>query len=89
MSLNDWSLIIFGTTLALYMAIYFAMFSKPHLVSFLAVFILWSISTGVKLVYGLVTDQIGFVLLFFLDLIMIFLVFIIAGRYVNDNSDDG
>lgn len=89
MSLNDWSLVIFGSTLALYMVIYFAMFSKPSVVSFLFVFILWSITTGVKLVYGLVTDQIGFVLLFFLDLAMMLLVFIIAGRYINDNSNDG
>lgn len=89
MSLNDWSLIIFGSTLALYMMIYFAMFSKPNVVSFLFVFILWSISTGVKLVYGLVTDQIGFVLLFFLDLVMMLLVFAISGRYINDNSNAG
>lgn len=87
MSLNDWSLVFFGATFALYMAIYYAMFTKPHTITFLFTFLLWAISMGVKLVYGLATDQIGFVLLFFLDLLMIFLVFIIAGRYLNDNQD--
>lgn len=87
MSLNDWSLIFFGSTFALYMMIYFAMFTRPHMITFIFMFIIWSSNMGVKLVYGLATDQIGFVLLFFLDLLMIFLVFVIAGRYVNDNSE--
>jgi hypothetical protein len=88
MSLTDWSLIVFGSTLALYMAIYFTMFTQPHVATFLFTFVIWAINMGVKLVYGLATDQIGFVLLFFLDLFMIFLVFVIAGRYVNDNSNN-
>lgn len=87
MSLNDWSLVVFGSTFAFYMAIYFAMFTKPHVLTFVFTFILWAINMGSKLVYGLATDQIGFVLLFFLDIFMIFLVFIIAGRYINDNQD--
>lgn len=88
MSLNDWSLIVFASTMALYLCIYFAMFTKPKPISFVFVFILWIVNMGIKLCYGLISNQIGFVLLFFLDLLMVFLVFIIAGRYENDNSDN-
>lgn len=88
MSLNDWSIVLFGSTFALYMAIYFTMFTKPHNITFLFTFVLWAVNMGTKLVYGLQTDQIGFVLMFFLDLFIVFLVFIIAGRYVNDNSNN-
>ena len=88
MSLNDWSLVLFASTLVLYMAIYFAMFTRPHFITFIFTFILWAVNMAVKLIYGLATDQIGFILLFFLDIFMIFLVFIIAGRYVNDNQNN-
>ena len=87
MSLNDWSLVVFGTTFIFYMSVYFAMFTKQHILTFVLTFMLWIVSMVTRLVYGLATDQIGFVLLFFLDLFMVFLVFIIAGRYVNDNQD--
>lgn len=88
MSLNDWSLLVLCSTLLFYLATYFAMFAKPHVGSFAFAFFIWLISIGVKLVYGLVTDQIGFVLLFFLDILMLFFVFIIAERLISDNSDD-
>lgn len=84
MSLNDWSIVIFGVTFLSYMTIYFAMFTKPHAVTFIITFITWAAAMITKLLYGLATDQIGFVLLFFLDIFMIFLVFVITGRYIND-----
>lgn len=87
MSLNDWSLVIFGTTFLSYMTIYFAMFTKPHATTFIITFIAWAAAMIAKLIYGLVTDQIGFVLLFFLDIFMIFLVFVITGRYINDTQN--
>lgn len=88
MSLNDWSLVFFASTFGMYMAIYYAMFTRPHPLTFLITFILWFANMAVKLIYGLATDQIGFVLLFFLDMFMIFLVFVIAGRYINDNQNN-
>lgn len=88
MSLNEWSLVFFGSTFAMYMAIYYAMFTRPHALTFLITFILWFANMTTKLIYGLATDQIGFVLLFFLDMFMIFLVFVIAGRYINDNQNN-
>lgn len=88
MSLNDWSLVLFGSTFIFYMSIYFTMFTKPHVITFIFTFILWITNLAAKLIYGIATDQIGFILLFFLDIFMIFLVFIIAGRYVNDNQDN-
>lgn len=88
MSLNDWSILVFGSTFLLYMCIYFAMFTRPSVITFIVSFMLWAANIGIKLVYGLQTDQIGFVLLFVLDIFMVFLIFIIAGRYINDNQDD-
>lgn len=87
MSLNNWSLVLFFSTFIFYMFVYFAMFSKPRVITFIFTLMSWVLSMTTKLVYGIATDQIGFILLFALDLFMVFLVFIIAGRYINDNQD--
>lgn len=88
MSLNDWSILIFAITFLSYMTMYFAMFSKPSVLSFLIALLFWTATTVCKLIYGLTTDQIGFVLMFFLDIFMIFLVFVITGRYINDTQNN-
>lgn len=84
MSLEAWSLVIFGTTTLLYMSVFISMFQNPSIKKFFFVFFAWVVHLIATLWYGIATGQIGFVLLFFMELIMIVFVYIITGKVLNN-----
>lgn len=86
MSLNDWSLIVFGFSAVYYVTIYYSIFRNPTPGKFGFLAIVWAINSIVTLFYGIATDQIGFILLFFLEWIMIIISFIESGRVIKDAS---
>jgi len=81
MSLTSWSLVFFGSQALLYLSIYFAMFSLPPALSkFIIAGLLWFVQLFVTLIYGMSTGQIGFVMMFFLEIAMIMFVYIVTGK---------
>lgn len=86
MSLNDWSLILFGFTVFFYMTVYFTVFHNPTVVKFAFLALAWVIHQASVLVYGIATKQIGFIGMFILELIMVMLVFVISERLVKDED---
>ena len=81
MSLNSWSLVFFGSQALLYLSIYFAMFSSPPALSkFIVAGLLWFAQLFVTLIYGMSTEQIGFIMMFFLEIAMIMFVYVITGK---------
>lgn len=80
MSLTSWSIVFFVAQLVLYLSIYFAMFTPPNMAKFVLAAFVWFIQLFVTLIYGMATGQIGFVMLFFLEVVMIMLVFAITGK---------
>ena len=86
MSLNDWSIIVFGFSAIYYLAIYYSIFKNPAPGKFALLAFVWVINSIVTLVYGIATDQIGFILLFFLEWMMIIITFIESGRVIKDAS---
>lgn len=87
MSLNDWSIVVFGFSVIYYLAIYYSIFKNPSAGKFLFLALVWVINSIVTLVYGIATDQIGFVLLFFLEWMMIVIAFIESGRVIKNVSE--
>lgn len=86
MNLQDWSLVVFGSTAFLYMATYLSMFHKPSIKKFLFLILSWVVHMAINLWYGIATDQIGFVLIFFLEISMIFFVYIITGKVLSNDD---
>jgi hypothetical protein len=62
-----------------------AILSKPNIVKFFIVFIVWIIQQAGYVAYGLITDQIGFILIGLTEIIIVLILFVISGRLVNDN----
>lgn len=87
MSLNDWSLIVFGFSALYYLTIYYSMFKNPTVGKFALLGIVWIINSFVTLVYGLATNQIGFVLLFFLEWAMVIVVFSASAKVLKNVSE--
>lgn len=87
MSLNDWSIIVFLFSALYYLTIYYSMFYNPNPAKFILLAIVWIINSFVTLLYGMATDQIGFVMLFFLEWAMIVVVFIQSGKVLKDVSE--
>jgi hypothetical protein len=89
MSLNSWSLIFFGSQALLYLSIYFAMFSTPpNMLKFIFATFLWFVQLFVTLIYGMSTGQIGFVLIFFLEIAMIMFVYTVTGKMKYYDSNE-
>lgn len=86
MSLNDQSLIVFGTTTLFYFMVYTSLFLNPSPKKFFLLFLTWLVHVGTILWYGIVTNQIGFVLWFGLEIIMVYLVYIITGKVLKDED---
>lgn len=80
MSLTSWSIVFFIAQFTLYLSIYFAMFTPPNVAKFILAAFIWFIQLFVTLIYGMATGQIGFVMLFFLEVIMIMMVFAVTGK---------
>ena len=86
MSLDDKSLVLFGTMSFLYMCVYGAMFLSPSLKKFAILALAWSINLGATLWYGIVTGQVGFILICGLEVAMIFFVYVITGKVIQDDG---
>lgn len=86
MSLNTWSLILFVTTAFFYVMVYASLFQSPTIKKFLLLVLSWIAHIGAMLWYGIVTSQVGFILWFFLEITMVYFVYIITGKVVRDDS---
>lgn len=84
MTLNDWSIVYFAVTAIYYLTIYFAMFRNPNILKFILLVFVWLAHLVTTLIYGIMTGQIGFVLLFGLELAMIMFVYVIVSKLVED-----
>lgn len=84
MSLSDWSIVVFISSAIYYLSIYYTMFRNPNVVKFFLLTIVWAINSFVTLIYGMATDQIGFIMLFLLEWAMIVAVFVQSGKVLND-----
>jgi hypothetical protein len=84
MTLNDWSILYFSVTALYYVTIYFSMFRNPSVPKFILLVFVWLAHLGTTLVYGVATGQVGFVLLFGLELAMILFVYIVVSKLVQD-----
>lgn len=90
MSLQDWSLVVFGSTAFMYLMAYASLFLSPSIKKFLLLILSWIIHMIVILWYGIATNQMGFILLFGLEITIIFFVYIITGKvlkYVDQISE--
>jgi hypothetical protein len=86
MSLNTWSLIVFGAVAFLYIMVYSSMFQKSSIKKFVLLIIAWVIHMVTILWYGIATSQIGFILWFALELLVIYFVYVITGKVFNNDS---
>lgn len=88
MSLTSWSIVFFIAQLFFYLGIYFAMFTPARVSKFFLAGFLWLVQLFVTLIYGMSTNQIGFVMLFFLEVIMIMFVYVVTGKmkYYEDSK---
>jgi hypothetical protein len=86
MNLNTWSLIVFATVAFLYLMVYSSMFQKATIKKFIFLTMAWVIHMITILWYGIATNQVGFILWFALELMMIYFVYVITGKVVKDDS---
>jgi len=86
MSLNTWSLIVFGAVALLYIMVYSSMFQKSSIKKFVLLIIAWVTHMVTILWYGIATNQIGFILWFALELLVIYFVYVITGKVFNNDS---
>lgn len=84
MTLNDWSIVYFAMTAIYYVTVYFAMFRNPNILKFLLLIVVWMAHLGVTLTYGIVTGQVGFILLFGLELAMIVFIYVLVNKLVEN-----
>jgi len=86
MSLQAWSLVYFGSTALLYFMIYMSMFQSPSIKRFFLLVVSWVVHMTALMWYGIATAQLGFILMFFLELMMIAFVYVITGKVVKDED---
>ena len=84
MSLNTWSLIVFGAVALFYIMVYSSMFQKASIKKFVLLTLAWVVHMTTILWYGIATGQIGFILWFALELMMIYFVYVITGKVINN-----
>lgn len=87
MSLNSWSLVVFGFSVVYYLTIYYSMFKNPTVPKFALLGFVWLVNSFVTLVYGIATSQIGFVMLFFLEWAMVMIVFSTTAKVLKNVSE--
>lgn len=75
MSLTAWSVVFFIAQALFYVSIYAAMFTKVSAPKFILAVFMWFVQLFVTLIYGMSTGQIGFVMIFFLEIMMIMMVY--------------
>lgn len=86
MTLQDWSLIVFGATALLYFMVYLSIFQNPSIGKFLFLILAWIAHSTVLVWYGIATDQIGFVMIVLLEIMMVTFVYIITGKVIKNEN---
>lgn len=84
MSISDWSMVVFLSSLVYYVSMYYAMFRNPSSAKFVITAFIWAANTFVTLLYGIATNQIGFILLFFLEWIALVAIFSASGKVLKN-----
>ena len=79
-TLEQWSLIIFSVSVVMYLAAFNSMFNKPSVKKIIFLIFAWFIRSIVVLCYGILTDQIGFIMLVGYEFVMMFFVYSAAKR---------
>ena len=87
MSLNEWSLVYFTATLIFMIMQVLSLFTKLTFGKVFFTIIAWVIFCGVTLAYGIATNQLGFIMLFVAQLLMVLIMFIFYGKAVNGNQE--
>lgn len=86
MDFNKLSLILFGVSAIFYFLMAYAILSKPVIWKFFIVLIAWVAQQSAYIGYGIYTDQIGFVLIGFFEILMVLFLFILSGKVIRDNN---
>lgn len=86
MSLNTWSIIYLGISLATMIAIYFSLFKALTTFKVLIVIFTWLSQICFNLVYGIATNQIGFIALFIMQFFFTAIMLIQYRKATNDTS---
>lgn len=85
MSLNSWSLVYFAFQSLFMIGIGIAMFSRISTGKFLFAVLAWLVQLSSVIIYGMATNQLGFVLLFFVEIILLVVGLIVIGK--NDEGN--
>jgi len=86
MSLNEWSILVFAAHMFFYLSLIVATFSKPQLSVMLTTILTFIVVQIVVLLYGIYTKQIGFILLFFTQLLLLLLAIPTRKERLLDNQ---
>lgn len=87
MTLEQWSLVIFGLVALWYLVGCLAFFHNPNIKKFMLLIAVWVAKMVAVGWYGFATDQIGFVLIPFFELLVLFFTYIIAGKAVSNANN--
>jgi MFS superfamily sulfate permease-like transporter len=85
MSLNDWSLVMFGVTGLYYAMLYWTVFRRPNMLNYIILICTWLLTVGMNLVYGIATRQVGFIFIFLSTIALAMAVLITTERSSNDS----
>lgn len=86
MSLNTWSIIVFVATTFYFFMVFNAIFSLPSVTKFAMLVVSWVTMVLTTLLYGLSTNQIGFVLLALMEFGSAVFVYRITERMLSDED---
>jgi len=86
MSLNEWSLVYFGSTVLFMFMQILSLFAKLTIGKIIFTILFWLVACAGTLVYGIATSQIGFILLFTAQILMVGIIFVFYGRTINGNQ---
>lgn len=86
MSLNVWSLVLFGSHLFFYLALVLALMSKSNIYKLVSMIVAWITYQVTTLWYGIATHQIGFILMGIFQFIVSFATILISTeRHLNED----
>lgn len=86
MTLDQWSMVFLVSIVIWSLASYWSMFYNPSMFKFIVVIFTWLIHFGVTIWYGFATDQMGFKILPFFELMMVFFIYIATARAVQSDN---
>ena len=87
MTLEQWSLVVFGITALWNLVAFVAFFHNPTIRKFVFLLFVWVAKMSVVAWYGFATDQMGFILISFFEVLMIFFIYIIAGKVLANANN--